>query len=129
MNVDIIPIGNNLSVRESVYQERKDFKSFLVNEMVNYCTNLLGKAISGNFQEEDLYRVFIFKNKLKLHFVMTTNNTVYFQTHDTIPFSLRNHMRINEEGVADFLEKFINSYDKKFKALNKETLTEKTFFY
>lgn len=126
MNVGISPIGNNLSVRELVYQERKDFKCFLENEMVNYSINCFKKVVSGNIpQEEDLYKCVIFNNKLILHFAKTTNDTVYFEVHDTTPFSLRDFFKINEDGVLDFLKKYLYSCDNKFRTLNEETSTEK----
>lgn len=126
MNVSMSPIGKNLSVRDLVYQKRKDFKSFLENEMVTYSINLFMKVISGNIpQEEDLYKSVIFNNKVIVHFVKTTNDTVYFETYDTTPFPLRDFFKINEEGVTNFLKKHLYSCDKKFKTLNKETSTEK----
>ncbi len=125
MNVGISPIGNNLSVSELVYKERKDFKCFLENEMVDYSINLLKKAISRSLQEEDLYKFVTFNNKLNLRFALTIDNTGCIKVHDTTPFSLRDYFNINEEGVSDFLKKYLDSCNNKFKALNKETSTER----
>lgn len=128
INVDILPIGNNLSVRELVYPKRNEFKIFLTNEMAYFGINVFRKFISNNLHEEDFCKCVIFNNKLNLRFTMTTNQNVYFQLHDTTPFSLREYLKINEEGVIDFLKKYLLSCDKKFRALNKETFTEKNIF-
>lgn len=128
MNVNIFPKENNLSVRELAYKEREEFKAFLIRNMVDYSNNLLRKGISGKLQEEDVCRRIYFKDKLELHFVCTKEDFVYFQVHDTVPFSLRKHLEINEKGVTDYLRKFLDSCDKKFTELNKEIHTQKNIF-
>jgi len=127
--VIISPVGNNFSIQDLVYQERKSFKPFLINEMATYSQMLLRKTISKTLQSKDLYRTVSFKDKLKLRLVLTKSNNVYFQIHDaTSCSSLREYLRINEEGVIDFLNEFIISCDRKFKELNKETFTHKNIF-
>lgn len=125
MKITLIPIEKNISVRDLVHRKRKEFEPFLVNEMVSYSIGFLEKFKLNILQDEDFNKVIIFNNELELYFAKTLDQTVYVQIHDTKPFSLCNHIKINEEGVTDFLKKFVNSCDRKFMELNKETSTEK----
>lgn len=125
LHIFISPKENHLCVRDYVFQNRKKFKPFLVDNMAEFCISFFEKCKSNDLKIEDCSKNLTFNNTLELCFCKTGDDIISFKGYDTTRFSLSDFISINEEGVTDYLKKFICNSDKKFKQLNKDTVTKK----
>lgn len=112
MNVKLISKVRT-SVQEIIMKEKYDSKqkNFVIESMVSYSKKMLTDLINKN----ELSMMQTFENdELKVIIYLGKNESIYFEIHDNNVTTLSDFVKMDQNGISDFLRQFIEGCVKKF---------------